>query len=132
MLKPILEHIDVIEDDLEVRTLLKTILQSQGYSVQTYDSVESFLAGQSERHPRIILTDVHLPGQSGLELQQLFRQTAQATPFVFMSGGADEHIQAKALANGAIAFLLKPFQLEALLKAVTQAMTTDKHRTLNR
>jgi len=42
MLKPILEHIDVIEDDLEVRTLLKTILQSQGYSVQTYESVESF------------------------------------------------------------------------------------------
>jgi len=90
------------------------------------------LAGQSERNPRIILTDVHLPGQSGLELQQLFIQNKQSAPFVLMSGGADEHIQAKALANGAIAFLLKPFTLEVLLNAVTQAMTADKQNTLTR
>jgi FixJ family two-component response regulator len=132
MLRPIPEHVDVIEDDLEVRTLLKTILQGQGYSVQTHDSVESFLTGQTERHPRIILTDVHLPGQSGLELQELFIQTAQPTPFVLMSGGANAEVQAKALANGAIAFLLKPFPLEALLKAVTQAMTADKQNMINR
>ena len=120
--KPRGEHVDVIDDNVELRTLLQSVLQAHGYSVAAYESAEAFLTLSADHRTRVILTDMHMAGLSGLELQNLFIQAERKTPFVFMSGGADEQVQERALAQGAVTFLLKPFGLDTLLQAIAQAM----------
>jgi FixJ family two-component response regulator len=110
----------VIDDDASVRKALRRLLRAAGMQVQTFATAEDFL-GAAERPPDCLVLDVRLPGLGGLELQRRLAAEGRHVPIVFITGHQDEQARREALAAGAVDFLLKPFEDESLLQAVTRA-----------
>ena len=112
----------VIDDDPDVRDMLRTVLSCEGYAVQTASSGADALAqlAAAMRPPALILLDLHMPGISGQEVMAYVRANewvAPAPPVVFMSAGAQVHAEA---AHWHVAgSLAKPFALSELLAVVT-------------
>ena len=119
--------IAIIDDDEAIREAVKTLLDLEGYATETYASVMHYVDFLQRNEPcfpgpRCILLDVKMPEQTGLELQNRLNALSDKTPLVFMSGGSGAHEAVQALKNGAIDFLIKPFEEEALLAAVSEAL----------
>jgi FixJ family two-component response regulator len=111
----------VIDDDASVRKALGRLLRSAGLSVQAFASAEDFLeAGPAAA---CVILDQCLPGLSGLELHRRLVAEGRRVAVVFITGYENEPARREALAAGAVAFLLKPFDDEALLRAVSGAVT---------
>jgi FixJ family two-component response regulator len=120
--------ITIIDDDESVRRALRRSIRSLGISVETFATAEEFLkdllvpdsgAGNAKRGAtRCLILDVHLPGLSGLELQARLRAERRELPIVFITAFRDARAQEQALQTGAVAFLHKPFEEQALLEAV--------------
>ncbi len=113
----------IIDDDESVRTALRRLLRAVGRSVETFATAEEFLGSAPQQQSGCIVIDVHLPGLGGLELQQRLTAGGCGVPVIFISGYMDERVRALALQAGAIAFLHKPFEDQALLDAVAQALS---------
>ena len=111
----------VIEDDPSVRTALHRLLRGAGLTVATFASAEEFLQ-QPDVTSGCVVTDVHLGGMNGLELQVALGRRGQAIPIVMITGVADAETEVEALRLGAIAFLRKPFDVGALLDTVITAL----------
>lgn len=107
--------IAVIDDDASILVGLSSLLRSESFRVATYRTAEAFLAAPAAAAPDCVLTDVQMPGMSGLELQAELRKRHARLPVIFMTAFPDETVQARALASGAIAFLHKPFEAETML-----------------
>lgn len=114
----------VVEDDAAVRGLVARHLEVRGYDVsQASDAEQVLLRMSREREPfDLVLTDVHLPGLSGVELLRLLLTHSPLRPVIMITGDADETLARKALNYGAAGYLLKPFQLFELEAAVEQAL----------
>lgn len=111
----------IVDDDPSVREAVGSLIRSAGLRARTFESAQEFLAGPRPAASCLIL-DVHLPGLSGLDLQQeLTRQQAQI-PIIFLTGRGDIPITVRAMKAGALEFLTKPFGDEELLNAVQQAI----------
>nr|WP_224014678.1 response regulator [Paraburkholderia tropica] len=119
--------IHVVEDDASMRSALKRLLSSAGYEVQTYASAGEFLVSEPEAWRGCLLLDLELGGPSGLDLQQALRRQPRAMPVVFMSGYSDVPRTVQAMKAGAVDFLVKPFERQALLDALDTAFSTDAH-----
>jgi FixJ family two-component response regulator len=113
--------IAIIDDDESVCRALRRLIRTAGWSVATFASAEEFLAAPEQPAPAVLILDVHLPALSGLELQQRLIAEGRNTPIVFITAFAEEEARAEALRGGAIAFLAKPFEEQALLDALKQA-----------
>jgi FixJ family two-component response regulator len=120
------ETVIVIDDDLSVREAIEGLLQSVGFDVRVYGSVGDFLAAPFPDTVRCILSDVRMPGRSGLDLQEHLKRAAIAIPMVFMSAHGDVPMSVRALKNGAIDFLVKPVREQDLLDAVRKALDQDR------
>lgn len=119
--------IAIIDDDDAIREAVKTLLDLEGYATQTYASAREYLdvlerAEPAFPGPRCVLLDVKMPEQTGLELQDKLHALADKTPLVFMSGGSGAKEAVQALKHGAIDFLVKPFEEETLLAAISEAL----------
>jgi FixJ family two-component response regulator len=110
----------VIDDDASVRKALKRLIRSAGMSAHAFASAEDFLSS-SLPLPDCLVLDLRMPGMSGLELQQQLAAEGRSVPIVFISAHDDAPTRFCALAAGAIAFLHKPFDDNALLDAIAQA-----------
>jgi FixJ family two-component response regulator len=121
-------HIYLIDDDESMRTSLSRMLKELGYIVQDYSSAVTFLENSLPLSPAVILLDMQMPDMSGLDLQEKLLQMGRKTPIVFVSGQSHPHQIVKGLKKGALDFLFKPFNLEELLKAVTDALEFDKRQ----
>ncbi len=108
----------VVDDDLSVRTALEDLLASVGLAVLTYGSVHEFLNAPIADAPGCLVLDVRMPGQSGLEFQQRMTALGIALPVIFITGHGDIAMSVKAMKNGAIEFLTKPFRDQDLLDAI--------------
>jgi FixJ family two-component response regulator len=119
----------VIDDDVCVRESLEALLLSTGPHVLALESAEEFLARERPAGPSCLVLDVKLPNLSGLELQSRIcaGDTAGAMPIIFITGFADVPTTVRAMKAGAIEFLTKPFDHNALLRAVEEAL--EKSRT---
>jgi FixJ family two-component response regulator len=118
--KPILIHI--VDDDASLRTALTRLVRSAGYAVQAHDSAASFLAAPLEEQPGCILLDVHMPGLSGLQLQDHLAAQGSTLPIVFLSGEANIAMSVRAIKAGADDFLSKPVASEDLFQAIEAAV----------
>ncbi|HJZ79972.1 MAG TPA: response regulator [Pyrinomonadaceae bacterium] len=108
----------VVDDDPSMLRMLTRSMSAAGFEVAPFSSAEALLiSGQISRAACLIL-DVDLPGLSGLELQQRLNLTGRNVPIIFISGQATEKKRHRALLDGAVAFLDKPFNISALLDAV--------------
>ena len=104
----------VIDDDSEIRSSLTSLLRSAGYSVCTFHSAKAFLAGDVN-DSACLLTDPHMPGMDGLELQAELHRLGRNIPVIVMTAFPTKDAQARALDAGAVAFLAKPLDPDLLL-----------------
>jgi FixJ family two-component response regulator len=109
----------VIDDDASVRRALCRLLRAAGWDVTTFATAEEFL--QAPARPACLILDLHLPGMSGLELQERLRAEGRNLPVIFITAYGDERTRQQALAGGAAAFLPKPFEEACLLSALRRA-----------
>ena len=115
-------RISIVDDDFLVRNALCRVCRSVGYEADCYESAEEFLEADSEQQPACLILDLHLPGQSGLELQSQLRDTNVVLPIIFITAVEDEDVRNLALARGAIEFLHKPLDAERFLDAIANAL----------
>jgi FixJ family two-component response regulator len=113
--------ISIIDDDLCARQATAAIVRSLGYAPATYASAEDFLGSDHVNNTSCLITDVHMPGLSGVELYQLLLADGFAAPTIFVTGHPDETTRTQVLAAGALAFLSKPFGKQALLNCLKAA-----------
>lgn len=115
--------IHIVDDDDALRTALARLLGAAGFGVAVHASADSFLAAPPAPGPGVILLDVHMPGLSGLQLQDYLVGIRHRLPILFLSGGANIAMSVRAIKAGAEDFLSKPVSSEALFEAVERAVT---------
>jgi FixJ family two-component response regulator len=118
----------VIDDDPSVQRSMRRLLHAAGYRVLVYSSAEEFLALPELPHPVCLVVDVRMPGMTGVDLQAAIAGTDRHAPIVMISGHADAATVARATAAGAVAFLCKPFEDDALLRALERGFEEDRRR----
>jgi len=118
-------HVFLIEDDAHLRDDLAGLLRFSGFTVQSFPSAEHFVSVSIPAEAAVILSDVRMPGISGVEMQARLPTTPRALPIIFMSGESSRHEIVEGMRNGALDFLLKPFRAEQLVSAVTKALAVD-------
>jgi FixJ family two-component response regulator len=114
--------ISIIDDDASVRAALGSLVRSLGYAAHTFESAESFLASRDLAETSCIVTDIQMPGMSGLDLQSRLQAAGSAIPTIFITAFPEEHLRARAEAGGAIGFFAKPFDGQALVRLLMSAV----------
>ena len=117
----------VIDDDASVRRGLERLLRSAGYAVETFASARAFLDRGDYARASCLVLDVRMPGQSGLDLQNVLVTAGYDIPILFITGHGDVAMAVQAIKAGAVDFLAKPFDDDVFLEAVHQA-TTKRRR----
>jgi FixJ family two-component response regulator len=115
----------VIDDDQEVRAALQLLMESVGLQVTTYSSAQAYLDQFQPEHPGCIVLDVRMPGMSGLELQAQLSAKTLCPPIIIITGHGDVPMAVRAVQAGAIDFIEKPFNDQALLDSVHRAIEQD-------
>ena len=114
--------ISIIDDDASVRAALGSLVRSLGYTAHTFESAESFLHSRDMAETSCIVTDIQMPGMSGLDLQSRLQAAGRAIPMVFITAFPAEHLRVRAEAGGAIGFLAKPFDGQAMARLLISAV----------
>lgn len=112
----------IVDDDPSVRRALRRLIRQQGFDVETAETAGEFLASEHSRRPACLILDVRLPGMSGMDLQSRLAASEPDLPIVVVTAHGEDDIRRRMLAVGAVAFLAKPFEDEALLGAVRSAL----------
>lgn len=118
----------IVEDDAAVRDSLGLLLGLQGFRTQAFSCAEDFLRIYQPAWAGCVLLDVRMPGLSGLELQETLRQKDLGLPVIIMTAHGDVATVRTALKSGAVDFLEKPVDPDALLVAVKTALDADAAR----
>jgi FixJ family two-component response regulator len=114
--------ISIIDDDESVRAATRNLVRSLGFSVNTFASAEDFLRSPRMNDSSCVITDVQMPGLSGVELQGRLLAQGRSTPIIFVTAFPDAGVKARAMQAGAICFLTKPFDGSTLINALDAAL----------
>jgi two-component system response regulator FixJ len=117
--------IALIEDDEAVLDSLRLLLESRGLAVRTYYSVEAFLAVDDDT-PGCIVSDVRLPGRSGLDLQRQLNEKGRVPPLILITGHGDIAMAVNAIKDGAFDFIEKPYDADRLIACIDKALAVDE------
>ena len=112
----------VVDDDESVRESLPDLLKEFGFAARAYSSAEEFLASGCVDQISCLILDYAMPGMTGLELQSSLKRQGQKVPIIFITARGDESVRPRALEQGAVACLFKPFSDTALLDALNSAL----------
>ena len=112
----------IVDDEVSIALMVRYALQQHGYTVLTAGSVEEARQIYAQNPVELVLLDWALPGEPGSEFLEDLRQAGDATPVVVLTGSVGRTEKARAYLSGADDFLYKPFQLETLLEAVSNAL----------
>jgi FixJ family two-component response regulator len=119
-------HIVVgVEDDFRVRESIESLVESAGYVPRLFSSAEEFLQSGTLAWATCLITDVRMPGMNGIELQRRIRLERPKLPVIFISAHYDDEARQRALDDGAVGFLYKPFNAVALLEAIQAALNNS-------
>ncbi len=114
--------ITIVDDDESVRDALQGLMKQAGLPALAFASAEEFLDAGERPHTACLIADIRLPGMSGLELQSKLNTDHQRIPIIFITANGEEKMRMQALRAGAVEFLTKPFDDEALLESVRAAL----------
>jgi FixJ family two-component response regulator len=114
--------ISVIDDDASIRAATDNLLRARGYTVHTFASAVAFLRSPQIDETSCVIADVQMPDISGLELQSLLRKQGRTVPIIFITAFPEESVRARALHDGAVCFLSKPFDARTLIRCVKKAL----------
>jgi FixJ family two-component response regulator len=112
----------IVDDDEAVRIALEGLLRSAGLTARAFESAEKFIDSGQQLHTACLITDIRMPGMSGLELQAQLNAEKCRVPIVFITAHGDAQMRMQALRAGAVEFLAKPFNDEVLLDTVRAAL----------
>ncbi len=115
----------VVDDDQAVRESLALLVHSVGLEVETFESARDFLDAYRPDRRGCLITDIRMPGMSGLELQERLSADGHHIPVIVLTGFGDVPTAVRALKGGAVDFVEKPFNPQALLDLVRQAIVRD-------
>ena len=114
--------ISIVDDDKFVLKAMEHVIGSLGYEVNVFPSAEDFLMSDRAQDTSCLVTDVQMPGMTGIELQRRLVANGRPLPVIFMSGLADEKIRVGLLKTGAIGFLTKPVDIVYLIDLLNKAL----------
>ena len=114
--------IAIIDDDESMRLATKSLVMSLGFTAYTFESAEEFLHSSLVNEATCLVTDVQLPGMSGIDLQKLLASKGCQTPIIFITAFPDETVRARALNFGAAGFFTKPFDGKVLVECLETAL----------
>jgi FixJ family two-component response regulator len=116
----------VVDDDISVRESLELLVASAGWKVEAFASAQDFLVRSRTPVPSCLVLDISMPGLNGLELQKRVAAEHPDMPVIFITGYGDVPKTVQAMKAGAVEFLTKPFNDDALLCAVRQALERSR------
>jgi two-component system response regulator FixJ len=114
--------VHIIDDDVDVRQSLAFLLSTEGHAVRVHDSALAFLKALPGAQDGCVITDIRMPDMDGLELQRRLNELKAGFPVIIMTGHGDVSLAVTAMKAGAVDFIEKPFDDEALLSAVRTAL----------
>ena len=117
--------ISIVDDDALARDGIGELVESLGYKAIAFESAEHFLESSVLAETTCLITDLQMPGLNGLELQEALRSQGYHTPVILITAYPNERHRTRALDNGAVGFLSKPFDEASLIKCLTAAITTS-------
>lgn len=121
-MEPDRNTIAVIDDDSSLRNAISSLLRSTGMRVSTYPTAEQFLDGACLDATDLIITDIHMPGMSGIELKGRLDQLNCRVPVIMITAKTEQNLLDRAQASGAYSIFRKPFDTEDLLNTIEQAL----------
>ena len=111
----------IVDDDKSVQSALQDLIEADGLSAKCFGSAEEFLESGLQRKAACLITDIRMPGMSGLELQAKLKADGYRIPIIFITAHGDARVRIQAMREGAAEFLMKPFDDRVLLKRVRAA-----------
>jgi FixJ family two-component response regulator len=114
--------ISIVDDDESIRESTKGFVRSLGYQAATFASAEEFLRSDSVSSTSCLITDVQMPGLSGIELQRGLIAQGVQMPTIFITAFPEEEARARAMKAGALGYLSKPFSEDSLLRCLSTAL----------
>ena len=108
----------IVDDDESVQSALQDLIEADGLSARCFGSAEKFLESGLQRKAACLITDIRMPGMSGLELQARLRGDGCKIPIIFITAHGDARVRIQAMREGAVEFLMKPFDDQVLLNRV--------------
>jgi FixJ family two-component response regulator len=115
-------RIAIIDDDAGVRESTRQLLRSQGYLTLAFASAEDFLKSGEVAEASCVVTDVRMPGMSGVALQAWLKAQGSTIPMIFVTAFPEPKIQEQVLAAGALAYLAKPYQAASLINCIESVL----------
>ena len=116
--------VSIIDDDSSVRIAMEGLVRSAGFVVFVFESAEDFLRSPRVDDSSCLITDVQMPGMSGLDLQDRLIAQGSRIPIIFITAFPEHTIRTRAQAGGALGFLEKPFAGKTMIELVRQALAT--------
>jgi RNA polymerase sigma factor (sigma-70 family) len=118
----------VVDDDSSTRELLAWLMKRHGLHSEVFPDAQSFLKGYRPGTPGCLVVDLNMPGMGGLELQQYLKDNGVPLPVIFLSGRADVPKAVRAVREGAIDFIEKPFDYKRVVGLIEECLQRDADR----
>jgi FixJ family two-component response regulator len=112
----------IVDDDESVQRALQDLIESDGLSALCFGSAEQFLDSEARNRAACMITDIRMPGMSGLELQAKLKAERCRIPIIFITAHGDAEVRIHAMREGAVEFLSKPFDDAVLLEIIHIAL----------
>ena len=117
--------VSIVDDDASVRAAMESLVRSLGFVAFAFESAEDFLRSPRVDDSACLITDVQMPGMSGLDLQDRLIAQGNRIPIIFITAFPEQAIRSRAEARGALAFLEKPFRCGTMIELLRQALAAE-------
>ena len=118
--------IAIVDDDESIRIATRSLVRSLGLTAHTFASAEEFLQSEHVDECSCVISDVQMPGLSGIDLQSRLAAEGRDTPVILMTAFADQVVESRAMKAGAVCFLRKPFEGQTLVKCLEEVLGQRK------
>ena len=115
----------IVDDDRSIRWVFEKVLSREGISYNSFASAREVLDALSGGAPQVLISDIRMPGMSGLDLQAKLNADRCPIPTIFITAHGDEDMRLQAMRGGAVKFMVKPFDCAILLESVRAALEAD-------
>ena len=115
-------QISVVDDDESMREAIRGLMRSLGYKAQAFRSAEEFLTSRQVPHTSCLIADVQMPGMTGLELHRHLVASGNTIPTILITAYPDDSVRERALGDGVVGYLSKPFDENDLLACIRSSL----------